>query len=165
MPMVQFDGATCTLALHHLARPERRLPRSRAHCWTPRYGPPGHFHIDARADGPLLAGPLFPEDDGAVGARHAVAWIRSRMRLARPASSASKPSPIMSRRTLTDMFLYSGKHRPKLYLDARVPLPAFRVLPIWRKQMRLRRVWRNWRPILSRGGSLDIISAAAARCG
>jgi len=112
----RFDGALCTLAIHHFGNLEspfaevRRTLRSGSfviftslaeqmqHYWLCHYFP----HMMARS----------------IENMPSEAKVRDALSRAGFSSVAVRPFSVT--RDLQDLFLYSGKHRPELYLDSAV---------------------------------------------
>ena len=114
-----FNGAICTLAIHHFDDLEASFAEAarvldNGGDWSS--SPPLPEQIKR-----YWLSAYFPTDDGAVGRADAGLGQRSKSRCSRAGfrTWTQKRLCWMPEQPF-DMFLYSGKHQPHLYLDQRV---------------------------------------------
>lgn len=112
-----FDGAILTLALHHFASPVHAF-REVARVLKAA-APLVIFTSTAEQMRGYWLNHYFPQAlERAIEQMPSLESTRSALRAAGLRIVASEPYHV--RTDLEDLFLYSGKHRPELYLDARV---------------------------------------------
>ncbi len=111
-----FDGAVCTLALHHFRAPRpafleiaRVLRTGRFVLFTAERDQMRRYWLNAYFPQAMLRSIEQMPDIADIRAALAAGGLRV---------SAEEPFEVTP--ALQDFFLYSGKHRPELYLDPRV---------------------------------------------
>jgi len=115
-PGASFDGAICTLAIHHFAELDAPFAEVRR---TLRSGNFVIFTALAEQMRHYWLCHYFP-DMMARSIEKMPAESGIRLALARAGFTSVTVSPFFVTNALQDLFLYSGKHRPELYLDAAV---------------------------------------------
>ncbi len=112
-----FDGATCTLALHHLPDLHAAF-REVARMLRPETGRLVIFTSTPEQMARYWLAHYFPKMM-ALSAQDMPSFDTVADALGQAGFQRIETEPYHVAPNLTDMFLYSGKHRPELYLNAR----------------------------------------------